>query len=207
MAGRSQRHLREEQGQDSSEWNGTPYYVNATPADMNLAYPATADATVRVETQDVVTASATVTGSSIDTSVATVTASADTDVGGDATLTVTSVGEGTTTVVFTHEGVASSVDVVVTEPFKIAAAPATSAITHPNTEDITVTYTNGGSPVESGTVSAATDDAGVATVEASDTTNASGEAVLTITSVAAGTCNITFSATDAVDVVVPVTVS
>lgn len=85
--------------------------------------------------------------------------------------------------------------------------PLGAGINHPDTAELTVTLTLDGHPVVGATITAVSDDLGVATSVVGGVTNAAGQSVVTVTSVAVGNCNIDIDSVGAAQLQAPIVVT
>lgn len=85
--------------------------------------------------------------------------------------------------------------------------PLGAGINHPGTAELTVTLTLDAKPVVGATITALSDDALVATAVVGGVTNAAGQSIVTVTSVAVGQCNIGIDSVGAALIQAPINVT
>lgn len=162
-------------------FDGVPFAVVVTPdtSDVDLTTPVQLTAVVNNQFGNPIPGE-TVTWASDDELVATV----------DATGLVTGVEDGTATITATSDtdpllNDTCAVTVLDIVPAAVVVTPPTAALTHPDTEQLTVAVNNQfGNPIPGETVTWDSDEVGFATVDAAGlvTTVAAGEATVTATS-------------------------
>jgi hypothetical protein len=125
--------------------------------------------------------------------------------GGNAAFTITGVAAGTSNITFTATGYADVVVAVTVTTPVLVASPTVLSVVAGATGAVTISSTDLALP--NGTAVTAVSATTAAATVASPVNAAGGNAAFTITGVAAGTTDITFSATGYADVVVAVTVT